>query len=85
MLEGSRLGGTAPVQVLYGATATQTGNHAMADLTVTLRQNDRVEATIPEEAAGYCYGFYIAPRIVAMFVGDNQNPGTGDSESPDEI
>ena len=85
VLEGSRLGGTAPVQVLYGTTATQTGNHAMADLTVTLRQNDRVEATIPEEAAGYCYGFYIAPRIVAMFVGDNQNPGTGDSESPDEI
>lgn len=85
VLEGSRLGGTAPVQVLYGKTATETAGHTLADLTVTLRQNNRVEATIPEEAAGYCYGFYIAPRVVALFVGDNQNPGTGDSESPDEI
>lgn len=85
VLEGSRLDGTTPLQVLYGKTDTETGNHTLADLTVTLRRNDRVEATIPEAAAGYCYGFYIAPRMVAMFVGDDQNPGSGSLDSPGEI
>ena len=49
----------------------------MTDLTVVTRTNNRIEATVPEEAAGYCFGFYVTPRMVAVYVGEQQNPGTG--------
>lgn len=87
VLEGSRLGGTGAVQVLYGTSDQGGSENKLADLTVASRTNNSIEATIPEEAAGYCYGFYVAPRMVAVYVGKEQNPGGGggEEERPGEL
>lgn len=77
VLEGSQLGGNGSVQVVYGTTDKESDEHKVTDLTVVTRTNNRIEATVPEEAAGYCFGFYVTPRMVAVYVGEQQNPGTG--------
>ena len=77
VLEGSQLGGNGSVQVVYGTTNKESDEHKVTDLTVVTRTNNRIEATVPEEAAGYCFGFYVTPRMVAVYVGEQQNPGTG--------
>lgn len=78
VLEGSNLGGTGAVQVVFGSTDKATEEHQVTDLTVTARTNNRIEATVPDVAAGYCFGFYVMPRMVAVYVGEQQNPGTGE-------
>ena len=77
VLEGSQLGGNGSVQVVYGTTDKESEEHKVTDLTVVKITNNRIEATVPEEAAGYCFGFYVTPRMVAVYVGEQQNPGTG--------
>ena len=77
VLEGSQLGGNGSVQVVYGTTDKESDEHKVTDLTVVTRTNNRIEATVPEEAAGYCFGFYVTPRMVAVYVGEQENPGTG--------
>ena len=77
VLEGSQLGGNGSVHVVFGTTDKGSDEHNVTDLTVVTRTNNRIEATVPEEAAGYCFGFYVMPRMVAVYVGEQQNPGTG--------
>lgn len=82
VLEGSGLDNGGTVQLVYDTSSTATSGHKTVTLTTTLRTNSRIEATVPADAAGYCFGFNVSGNAVARFIASEQTGGDGQDKNP---
>ena len=81
LMQGSTLDSGGAVQLVYASSGTATSGYKTAELTPTVRTNNRIEATVPEGVTGYCFGFNVGGNTVARFISTEQNGGEVD-ENP---
>lgn len=81
LMQGSTLNSGGTVQLVYASSDTATTGYKTAELTTTVRTNNRIEATVPEGITGYCFGFNVDGNSVARFIAAEQNNGEVD-ENP---
>lgn len=82
VLEGSGLDNGGTVQLVYNKSSTATSGHTTVTLTPTLRTNSRIEATVPSDADGFCFGFNVSGNAVVRFIASEQTGGGNQGANP---